>query len=58
MTTAVIGPGNIGSAVVRNLVWGGEPVVLAARTADSADGSSTRSSLVLRSRTPLEQIKP
>ena len=31
MTTAIIGAGNIGSAVARHLVAGGEPVVLAAK---------------------------
>ena len=31
MTTAIIGRGNVGSAVARNLVAGGERVVLAAR---------------------------
>jgi hypothetical protein len=31
MTTAVVGVGNIGSAVARHLVAGGEPVVLTAR---------------------------
>src|SRR5438034_5366074 len=31
MATAVIGTGNIGGALARNLVRGGEPVVLAAR---------------------------
>ena len=31
MTTAIIGVGNIGSAVARHLVEGGEPVVLAAK---------------------------
>jgi 8-hydroxy-5-deazaflavin:NADPH oxidoreductase len=31
MTTAIIGTGNIGGAVARNLVRGGEPVVLAAK---------------------------
>ena len=33
MTTAIIGTGNIGSAVARHLVAGGEPVVLAAKDA-------------------------
>src|SRR6266581_3375872 len=31
MTTAIVGVGNIGSAVSRHLVAGGEPVVLAAK---------------------------
>jgi len=31
MTTAIVGVGNIGSAVARHLVAGGEPVVLAAK---------------------------
>src|SRR2546423_8749335 len=31
MTTAIIGIGNIGGALARNLVGGGEPVVLAAK---------------------------
>ncbi len=37
MTTAIIGVGNIGSRVARNLVRGGERVVLAARDQSSAD---------------------
>jgi hypothetical protein len=37
MTTAVIGVGNIGSAVARHLVRGGEPVVLAAKETSSAE---------------------
>jgi len=37
MTTAVIGVGNIGSRVARNLVTGSERVVLAARDQSSAD---------------------
>lgn len=37
MTTAIIGIGNIGSRVARNLVQGGEPVVLAARDQSGAD---------------------
>lgn len=37
MTTAIIGIGNIGSRVARNLVQGGEPVVLAARDQSAAD---------------------
>jgi 8-hydroxy-5-deazaflavin:NADPH oxidoreductase len=37
MTTAIIGVGNIGSRVARNLVTGGEQVVLAARDESSAD---------------------
>ncbi|MCZ9881188.1 NADPH-dependent F420 reductase [Arthrobacter sp. B2a2-09] len=36
MTTAIIGIGNIGSRVARNLVQGGEPVVLAARDQSGA----------------------
>lgn len=36
MTTAVIGVGNLGSAVARHLVAGDEPVVLAAQDADHA----------------------
>ena len=31
MTTAIVGVGNIGSALARHLVAGGEPVVLAAK---------------------------
>ena len=31
MTTAIIGVGNVGGALARHLVGGGEPVVLAAR---------------------------
>jgi predicted dinucleotide-binding enzyme len=37
VTTAIIGLGNIGSRVARNLVQGGEPVVLAARNQSGAD---------------------
>jgi predicted dinucleotide-binding enzyme len=37
VTTAIIGVGNIGSRVARNLVQGGEPVVLAARNQSGAD---------------------
>lgn len=37
MTTAIIGIGNVGSRVARNLVQGGEPVVLAARDQSGAD---------------------
>jgi Predicted dinucleotide-binding enzymes len=36
MTTAIVGVGNIGSAVARHLVAGGEPVVLAAKDQSSA----------------------
>ena len=38
MTTAIIGTGNIGGALARDLVRGGEPVVLAAK--DEATCSS------------------
>ena len=37
MTTAIIGIGNIGSRAARNLVQGGERVVLAARDQSGAD---------------------
>jgi hypothetical protein len=37
MTTAVIGVGNIGGALARHLVRGGEPVVVAARNASHAE---------------------
>lgn len=37
MTTAIIGVGNIGSRAARNLVQGGERVVLAARDQSGAD---------------------
>jgi predicted dinucleotide-binding enzyme len=37
MTTAIIGVGNIGGAVARDLVAGGEPVVLAAKDKSNAD---------------------
>jgi hypothetical protein len=37
MTTAIIGVGNIGGAVARHLVAGGEPVVLAAKDESKAD---------------------
>jgi 8-hydroxy-5-deazaflavin:NADPH oxidoreductase len=38
MTTAIIGVGNLGSAVARLLVAGDEPVVLAAKDASHAEG--------------------
>jgi 8-hydroxy-5-deazaflavin:NADPH oxidoreductase len=38
MTTAVIGVGNIGGALARHLVRGGEPVVLAAKDESRAEG--------------------
>ena len=38
MTTAVIGVGNIGGALARHLVRGGEPVVLAAKDESRAQG--------------------
>ena len=38
MTTAIVGVGNIGSAVARHLVAGGESVVLAARDESRAQG--------------------
>jgi hypothetical protein len=37
MTTAIIGLGNIGGAVARHLVAGGEPVILAAKDQSHAD---------------------
>ena len=37
MTTAIIGVGNIGSAVARHLVAGGESVVLAAKDRSNAE---------------------
>jgi len=37
MTTAIIGLGNIGGAVARQLVAGGEPVILAAKDQSHAD---------------------
>jgi predicted dinucleotide-binding enzyme len=37
MTTAIIGIGNIGSRVARNLVHGGESVIVAARDESAAD---------------------
>ena len=37
MTTAIIGVGNIGGTLARNLVAGGEPVVLAARNRSRAE---------------------
>jgi 8-hydroxy-5-deazaflavin:NADPH oxidoreductase len=37
MTTAIIGVGNVGGAVARHLVAGGEPVVLAAKDKRNAD---------------------
>ncbi len=37
MTTAIIGVGNIGGAVARHLVAGGEPVVLAAKAESNAE---------------------
>ena len=36
MTTAIIGVGNVGGALARHLVGGGEPVILAAREESSA----------------------
>jgi 8-hydroxy-5-deazaflavin:NADPH oxidoreductase len=38
MTTAIIGVGNVGGALARHLVGGGEPVVLAARDEPAAAG--------------------
>jgi 8-hydroxy-5-deazaflavin:NADPH oxidoreductase len=38
MSTAIVGVGNIGKAVATNLVAGGEPVVLAARSLDGPRG--------------------
>jgi 8-hydroxy-5-deazaflavin:NADPH oxidoreductase len=38
MTTAIIGVGNVGGALARHLVRGGEPVVLAARDESAAAG--------------------
>ena len=38
LTTAIIGVGNIGGAVARHLVAGGEPVVLAAKHLSPAEG--------------------
>src|SRR4051794_15854460 len=49
MTTAIIGVGNLGSALARNLVDGGEPVVLAARGA--ADASAVADGLGSRATT-------
>jgi predicted dinucleotide-binding enzyme len=43
LTTAIIGVGNVGSAVARHLVDGGEPVVLAAK--DEANAESLASEL-------------
>src|SRR6266581_7019949 len=43
MTTAIIGVGNLGKAVARHLVDGGEPVVLAAR--DAADATAVADEL-------------
>jgi predicted dinucleotide-binding enzyme len=43
MTTAIIGVGNVGGAVARHLVRGGEPVVLAAR--DEPDAAAVAAEL-------------
>ncbi len=43
MTTAIIGVGNLGKALARHLVNGGEPVVLAAR--DAADATAVADEL-------------
>ena len=37
MATAIVGVGNIGGAVARHLVGGGEAVVLAAKDASKAE---------------------
>ena len=37
MTTAIVGVGNIGGAVARHLVAGGEPVVLTAKDESGPD---------------------
>src|ERR1700729_1005085 len=39
MTTAIVGVGNIGSAVARHLVAGGEPVVLTAKDESGPQGA-------------------
>ena len=44
MTTAIIGVGNIGRALARHLVRGGEPVVLAAK--DEVNAQHSRKSWV------------
>ena len=42
MTTAIIGVGNIGGAIARHLLAGGEPVVLAAKDEAQRGGARRR----------------
>ena len=51
MTTAIIGTGNIGGAVARNLVRGGEPVVLAAK--DEAHAATLAHKVVVDPSNPI-----
>jgi len=51
MTTAIIGVGNIGSRIARNLVRGGERVVLAARNQSRADALASELGNLARSAT-------
>ena len=53
MTTAIIGAGNIGSAVARHLTAGGERVVLAA--GDEADAAALAGTLGLASAAPVKK---
>jgi len=46
MTTAIIGVGNIGKAVARHLVKGGERVILAGRDNSQADALAKELGLI------------
>jgi predicted dinucleotide-binding enzyme len=56
MTTAIIGVGNIGSRVARNLVQGGEPVILAARHQSGADALAGELGELARSATVADAV--
>jgi predicted dinucleotide-binding enzyme len=56
MTTAVIGVGNLGSRVARNLVNGGERVVLAAGDQSSADTLAGELGELTSSETPADAV--
>ena len=47
MTTAIIGVGNIGGALARHLVDGGEPVMLAAREESNAAAMASNPTCVI-----------
>ncbi len=55
-TTAIIGVGNIGSNVARDLVQGGQRVVLAARTQSSADALASQLGDLARSASVSEAV--